>query len=837
LAATSFIGRERELAEVRRLLATTRLLTLTGAGGVGKTRLALAVAAQVPTSYPDGVWLVELAPLADPMLVPQAVARVLGVRDRPDQPLTETLTAWLATRRLLLVLDNCEHLVAACATLAAAILRVCPDIRVLATSREALGIAGETIWRVPSLSLPDPDPASVDHLTRSEAVRLFVERAASVQTTFAVTARNAPAVAQVCQRLDGIPLALELAAARVRVLTVEQIAARLDDRFRLLTGGSRTALPHQQTLRATLDWSYQLLTEPERVVLRRLAVFAGGWTLEAAEAVCAGDGIEAWQVLDLVTQLVDKSLVVADTVDEQVRHRLLETIRQYGWDRLAETPEAAAVRDRHRAWCLALAETAEPALWGSDQLVWLARLDAEHDNLRAALAWSQEVAPLEGLRLAANLFQFWRVRGHHAESRRWLNDLLALAPAPTATRAKALVMAGMAARGWSDFAGSRLLLEESLAIYRAIGDRAGEAYALNELAGAVSRLGELAQAQTLLEDGLVLALAVGDGRRVLSIQGMLGGVLATRGDYDRARAMLAETAAKDRQVGDGWGTAISLMKLGQVVWQQGDVEGATAALQESLALLQAIGDRSFIPDVMVLLGLVAQTAGDEGSARSWLDESLTVARAVGKPAAVSWSLWGLGRLVGAQGEYGQAAAAFRESLALARVMERSDFVIMDIEGLAMVAAGEAQPARAARLLGAADALRTAIDVPRPPVEQPAYQATTRAAQVVLGAAGFAAAWAAGARLLLDQAVAEALGDEVASAPAAPVPTPRDPAGLTRRETEVLRLLARGATDAAIAAELSISRKTVGVHVANILGKTGCANRTAAAALAVRQGLG
>jgi predicted ATPase/class 3 adenylate cyclase len=370
---TSFIGRKREMAEVKRLLAESRLLTLTGSGGCGKTRLALQVAADLLEEFPEGVWLVELAPLADPGLVPQAVASVLGLREEPGRSLTATLTDALRARSLLLVLDNCEHLLSACAQLVESLLHACPQLRVLASSREGLGIGGEQTYPVPSLSLPDPQrlPA-LDELQEYEAVRLFAERAGLSQPRFAVTAANAPSVVQVCRRLDGIPLAIELAAARMKALPVEKIAERLDDCFRLLTGGSRTALPRQQTLRALIDWSYNLLSEPERTLLRRVSVFAGGWTLEAAEAVCAGEaecagappgplpGIKAWEVIDLLTSLVEKSLVMYEEQGGEARYRLLETVRQYARDRLLETGEAAAVRGRHRDWCLALAERAEP---------------------------------------------------------------------------------------------------------------------------------------------------------------------------------------------------------------------------------------------------------------------------------------------------------------------------------------------------------------------------------------------------------------------------------------------------------------------------------------------
>ncbi len=403
---TSFIGRERESAEVKRLLSTTGLLTLTGAGGCGKTRLALRVVADLGEQYPDGAWVAELAALSDPALVPTAVATALDVAEQPGRALIETLKSYLQPRSLLLVLDNCEHLVTACAELADVLLRTCPTLRILATSREPLGIPGETLWRVPSLSLPDANrPPSPENLTQCEAVRLLVDRISSHQPGFAVTQSNAGAVARLCSELDGIPLAIELAAARIKILTVEQIAARLEDRFRLLTGGGRTALHRHQTLRAAMDWSYGLLSENERIVLRRLSVFAGGLSLEAAEAVSAGGGVETSDILDLLTQLVDKSLVGVSMRGGEARYGLLETVRQYGRDRLREAADVTDVQRRHFDWYLRLAARAEPELFGPHADVWGERLETEHDNLRSALEWGMaQVAGGETvLRLAGAL--------------------------------------------------------------------------------------------------------------------------------------------------------------------------------------------------------------------------------------------------------------------------------------------------------------------------------------------------------------------------------------------------------------------------------------------------
>ncbi|HLY66041.1 MAG TPA: BTAD domain-containing putative transcriptional regulator, partial [Chloroflexota bacterium] len=380
---TSFIGREKERADLKELLGRTRLLTLTGTGGSGKTRLSLEVVREMVGAYPDGVWLAELASLSDPALVVQTVAAVFDVREQSGAPLLQTLASALRTRALLLLLDNCEHLLGACGELAAALLRACPSVQLLATSRERLGIAGEQVYRVPSLSLPDLNDAfSVESLQRHESVRLFVARACLIRPDFRVSPQNASAVAHVCHRLDGIPLALELAAARVRSLSVEDLQRRLDDRFHLLTGGDRSALPRQQTLRKLIDWSYDLLSDEEKLLFQRLAVFSDGWTLDAAEhmgAIHGADGgaIEGWKVLELLTGLVDKSLVIAEAQAETTRYRLLDTVREYALDRSTESGEVLLVRKRHRDFFLALVEEAEPKLQGAEQAVWLERLDAE----------------------------------------------------------------------------------------------------------------------------------------------------------------------------------------------------------------------------------------------------------------------------------------------------------------------------------------------------------------------------------------------------------------------------------------------------------------------------
>ena len=485
LELSSFVGREKELAEVKRLLEDNRLLTLTGSGGCGKTRLALAAADELLGGFEDGVWLVELASLADPSLVQAAVASDLGVREQPGSTSAEVLLGYLRNKEMLLVLDNCEHLVEACAVLAEALLRTCPSLRILATSREAFGVVGETRLAVPPLSLPDPRrlPA-VEDLAHYEAANLFVERAKAVKSEFALTEENAMSVAQICYRLDGIPLAIELAAARVKVLSAGQIAARLDDRFALLTDGGRTALARQRTLEAAVDWSYELISQGERKLLRQLSVFAGGFTLEAAEAVCSGfpadNELGQGEVLDGLSRLVDKSLVFVAERGGGARYRLLETIRQYGREKLEVSGEAEEIRRRHAGFFLELAERAGPELKGPRQGEWLECLDTEHDNLRAAMRWMDEEGEAEdAARLAWALWLFWFHRGHQEEGRRWIEGVLAKGGAlSTDLRAKVLYADGAMSWGLRESSDTIRLLEESRALFRQAKDRHGEALAL-----------------------------------------------------------------------------------------------------------------------------------------------------------------------------------------------------------------------------------------------------------------------------------------------------------------------------------------------------------------------
>jgi predicted ATPase/class 3 adenylate cyclase len=721
LQLTSFIGRERAMEEVKSLLGRTRLLTLTGSGGCGKTRLALQVAADVLEPFPDGVWLVELAPLSDPALVTQEVARALGIPEQAGQTIQQTLTDSLQSRRLLLVLDNCEHLLPACAQLTAALLRSCPHVKALTTSRESLGVAGELTYRVPSLSSPDPKQTQTPRsLSQYEAVRLFHERAQFHRPDFAVTSQNAPALAQVCYHLDGIPLAIELAAARVRLLSIEDINNRLDNRFRLLTGGDRTALRRHQTLRAAIDWSYDLLTEPERRQLSRLSVFVGGWTLSAAEQVCSGDGIEEWEVMDLLTSLTDKSLVIAEEQEDAVRYRLLETVRQYAAERLQERGETETVRSRHRDWSLALAEEAEPQLFGPEQVLWMGRLEAEHDNLRAALAWCEadSEGAEAGLRLAGALGEFWSVRGHYREGREHLGRALGReeAQARTAARAKALNGAGVLANGMDDWALVRALHEESLSIRRELGDRQGIARSLNDLGNVALEQGEYASAQTLFQESLGLHRASGDRRGIAMALGNLGSMARLQEAYAEARSMYEECLVIFKELGDRGSIAVRLTYLGIVAFGQGDYASACALHEESLSLYREIGNMNGIAWSLENLGIVASAQGDFVSARALLEQSLSIRRELGH------GLWAVGGL----------------------------------EELAAVLLAQGYVQNAVRLWGAVAALRESAGSPQPPSGRERYAHQMAQARSALDEAVFAAAWEEGRAMPWKQAVAYAL---------------------------------------------------------------------------------
>ncbi|MGH2769142.1 MAG: ATP-binding protein, partial [Actinomycetota bacterium] len=559
----TFVGRIHEMAEVNKLLATSRLVTLTGAAGIGKTRLALQVALDLTEDYPDGVWLVDLTRLSDPALVPKAVAVALSLRDSSTRSPIECLTNYLRGRQLLLVFDNCEHVVGAVAELAEALLRSCPALQILATSREALGSAGETLWVVPPMSLPHPEEETLpgQPWAASEAIRLFCERVTA--SDFVLTPVAAPAVAEICRRLDGIPLAIELAAARVGVLSPAQIAARLDNRFSLLISGSRTTLPRHRTLLAALEWSHDLLSAEEQDLLRRLSVFHGGFCLEATEEVCANSEEERARILCPLTRLVKKSLVVSDAAGSEARYRLLETIWKYASEKLAESGEEAAFRAAHARWCLNLAEQAEPELAGPDQARWCERLEAEYPNVRSALEWSLEQEPQWALRTISALALFWPVHGHAVESQAWLERAWSGSgdEAPLALAAKARWVAGFLAFMLGDFDGVLLAGHEALVAYCRIGSTQGCARALHVLGKAVANFRASEPARPLLEESVMLARKVDDAWCLAGSLSALGVAELYEGNLAAARAPFEECVAVARRSGNPQRLAGGLLGL------------------------------------------------------------------------------------------------------------------------------------------------------------------------------------------------------------------------------------------------------------------------------------
>jgi predicted ATPase/class 3 adenylate cyclase len=600
---SSFVGRERELAEVIKLMGETALLTLAGAGGLGKTRLSVQVASAVKDDYPDGVWFVDLAPVGEATLVPQTVAGTLGIKEDAGRPVLETIVKHIGDLRLLLILDNCEHLVGACAELAMRLLRAGPGVKVLATSREPLRIEGETTYQVPALAVPHPGNAiALTALGRNEAVRLFIDRAVAARPSFRLTEQNAAAVTDICHRLDGIPLALELAAARVRAFSVETIAERLSDRFELLVGGDRTAMPRQQTLRAAIDWSYDLLTEPERALLRGLSVFAGGWTLDGAEVVASAANIAAAEVLDLLNHLVDKSLVIARDASGGIRHHMLETVRQYGNAKLRESNESDLYHDAHLSHFRQVAEAAEPRLRDAGQREWLGRLQTESDNLRAALEWACSAGKTRSaLALARVLGRFWHIRGDYREGRYWLARVQDLRDAPAYRDDLAWVFyfEGVMALFTMDTKNTQRCLTLSLEAARACGNRRCAAYALD----------------------------------------FLGFSALMEADFGTAHARFAECETIFREIGDLWGIAFCLYHAGAGGDARGDSAGALALWEQSLAILQKIGDEHRAGILMQSIGGQLVRNGEIERGADLLRQALRIAAEQGAKLSIACALW------------------------------------------------------------------------------------------------------------------------------------------------------------------------------------------------------
>ena len=798
---SSFIGREAELAAVRALVGGSRLVTLTGAGGAGKTRLGLQVAAGLLDEAGDGVWFADLAPLADPDLVAVTVADVLGIRQEPGRPVLDTLVAVVGARHLLVLLDNCEHVIGACAKVADALLRGCPNLALLATSREPLGIDGERVYRVPPMRTPsDGDDAGA--IRASEAVQLLEDRAAAQGVPLAWDEPAAGVAGRICRRLDGIPLAIELAAARLRGMPAAELEARLDERFAILTGGSRAALPRQQTLRAMVDWSWELLNPAEQAVLARLSVFAGGFGLAVAEAVAAGEDVPAGEILGHLGALVDKSLVQFDHAGSGPgRYRLLETVRHYAAGQLdALGPAAAgAARIAHRDYYAALAEAAAPQLVAGDQAAWMGRLDAELDNLRAAIAFSLTQAdPAPGLRLAASLRAFWLARGHAAEGVGVLQALLEAPAAQAATLPRALALA----------AAARLL----------------------------QHTGGYSIAEDFCEEAQAIARALGDEHLVADLLALRGLVLVRQGHRDAALPLIEQGLDLARRLGQVHLTARLLSARAYAMYAEGDHAGAARETAEALRLFRQAGDRLRVGALLGNLGYYEMSADDLDAARRHLAESLDIAREVNDRDGGVHQTFNLGLAEYLGGSPDAAAALFAESLDLARRMGMRAQMAYALLGLALAGRGGDDPGWSARLHGAADQVLADLGHALEALEARLASLDRQRLRAAMGAEAFEAEYAAGRTLDATQVLAALERTEPAAGPARVAASGEAVTVLTPRELDVLRLVAQGLSNPDIARRLVLSEHTVHRHLGNILRKLGLSSRAAAAAWGVRTGL-
>ncbi len=726
---TSFIGRQRELIEVQKKLNEARLLTLIGPGGTGKTRLSIQLGGEQLALYPDGVWMIELAPLADPSLITQTIASVLGLRESPDRPLIDLVIDYLRAKTALIILDNCEHLIDACARLAESLIQACANIKILASSREALGVSGETTYRVPSLGIPQDYRGlnDVGSLMDFESIQLFADRASAANPKFQLMKENASSVAQICRRLDGIPLALELAAARTRVLSVEQIAERLDDRFRLLTGGSRTALPRQQTLRALIDWSYDLLSDPEKALFRRLAVFVGGWTLEAAESVCSGGGVESYEVLDLLTQLVDKSLVIAEEKNNLVRYHRLETIRQYARDKLFESDEAVKIRNNHLDYYIKITQTVNSVWYGLESEA-NTLLDAEDDNIRSALSWAIESDPHKAVRLMswAVAMGRWIMRGYITEARDWCE----------------------------------LILSKIETLAPDTEQKSSHAYILNRYSQALMNLGDHQGSRNAAEKSVGLAREIGDQKILAEALGSLGIGALYSGDPEYALQATTESLAICDRIQFPQGSLWSLNTMVHIFTVMGDEPRKRKYSAEYESTLRVLGSQPDIVDTEMNLVEQAFLEGDLEAALSHADTAFNILEERGGTYRLVNFESGVAHDLRKAGMDAEALKHYRRTIRLWQDFGHRSAVAHQLECFALIAIKHNQLPRAVKLFAVAEALREVSNSVRTPVEQKEFDEAKHKMQSKMKQEDFDKIWEEGRSITMEQAIEFALEENI-----------------------------------------------------------------------------
>jgi predicted ATPase/DNA-binding SARP family transcriptional activator len=757
---TSFVGREAELGTIEELLHLSRLLTLTGPGGSGKSRLALRAGAQAGARYPDGVWLAELAPISRPELVVPVIGQILSAREEPGQTLLDGMIARLRDAGALLIVDNCEHVVDAAAEVIAALLRSCPRLRILATSQTRLGVPGEASWPVPPLTVPGPEVADPDAAAQAESVRLFCDRAALARPGFTLTGQNAAAVSDVCRQLDGIPLAIELAAARISALTAAQLSARLDNRFRLLTGGNRAGLPRHRTLEAAIEWSHDLLSEAEQVCFRRMAVFAGGCTIDAVEAVCPDPDLPLDVVFETVTTLVDRSLLATEERFGRMRYGMLESVHQYALGRLDAAGETARLHRRHLDWLLDLAGKADLA--GPDQADWLDQLEAERDNFRAGLGRSlappgRGAGPDPAFALAATgaLAPFWIVRGPVAVGRGALDTALAAAGPGADRRLRAIALdgAGQLASVQGDHDAQWAYQQESLSVWRELGDEGRVASCLGDLGSVAHIRGEYPMAQSLYSEALELAERAGNAQMMARALSGLGRLALHRGHLDQATTYYSESMARFREIGDLRRATLILGNLGVVATNMGDLEVAEQRLIEHLDNARRLVDHKLTGGALTNLGLVACRAGDLDRAAALHQQALELGEQIGDRRLQAAALINLGLVAAQRRNYPAAAQFHLRSLSLAEAIGERRSVAEILEELAAVESAVGNPARAATLFGGAEAIRADIGAPIPDPDLARLGEAMAGARRALGEEAFTTAHQAGLRMSASQAAA------------------------------------------------------------------------------------